>query len=116
MPHFTLSWSPHRVAAGNCVEPFVSFCCTPLYQKDTQPAPEPEAVRDSLKPMTNVFHVFSDSGAFQMCWSEPVGEVSWKCSWPSPRVRSTNGPALGWLLDCPEMCSWNSEIQAPFWI
>src|SRR6266536_228235 len=109
MPHLTLSWVPHSVAAGYVVDALVNRCATPLYQNCTHPS----GPRDSLNPMTNLFHEPTGSGAFQMCWLDPSGEMSWKYSCPSPRVRRTNGPTLYPPGPTPSTCIWNSAIQAP---
>src|SRR2546430_15986372 len=110
MPHLTLSWVPHRVAPGYRVAPLVNLWGTPLYQNSTQPS---VLLRDSLTPMTKLLHEPPGSGPDQMCRSEPSGEMSWKCSAPSPSVRSTNGPTLSPPSGTPDTCIWNSATHAP---
>src|SRR3989442_90788 len=109
MPHLTLSWVPHNVAPGYWVDPLVKRCATPLYQNETHPS----GPRESLNPMTKLFHVLTESGPFQMCRSDRSGEISWKCNCPSPRARSTKGPTLRPPAPTPSTCIWNSAIHAP---
>src|SRR5207244_3466764 len=66
-PHLTLTWLPSSVAAGSCLAPPTKGCCPPSYQNATQPALAPDALFDSLNPMTKLCQVFTTNGEFQMC-------------------------------------------------